>query len=405
MPRRPASGLMISLFASVVVATALTLAGCGTPILGQATSPPTTAPPAAEPVDAVPTPRVDATCDDLLSTPALQEFVGEGTRPLELVDESARSTPDGLALRQLGSLECVWTTAPGPLPLYNDAPNSERRVILTVLPEGPEAAQRYVDEYSVVSGPSDYGPGILGPACRGLAPQVAGGTAACDLQGWVGEAWVDLLLTGVVARPGDTDASLAERFRAVTDPLVAAMSAAPPSRERWNPPTSSGNAGRTCADVAPTESIIAVTGITGLDVDERWDGPRVGQTTYAADEVGSVRCWIAFAGSDAAVGSVHVLPSGAWAFDELRDDWIAAGAVPVEFAGFPGGSALRQCDDPADRCRVDVVVDGDWMQVSILPPPPGTGPDAYPSPAEFAAARTSVEAIAGVVAERLATTG
>jgi hypothetical protein len=173
MPRRPASGLMISLFASVVVATALTLAGCGTPILGQATSPPTTAPPAAEPVDAVPTPRVDATCDDLLSTPALQEFVGEGTRPLELVDESARSTPDGLALRQLGSLECVWTTAPGPLPLYNDAPNSERRVILTVLPEGPEAAQRYVDEYSVVSGPSDYGPGIPGTGLPGSRP--AGG--------------------------------------------------------------------------------------------------------------------------------------------------------------------------------------------------------------------------------------
>ncbi|WP_159605348.1 hypothetical protein [Agromyces humi] len=362
-----------------------------------------TPPPTPEPVaDRVPVPRIDAACEDLFDIAALQEFVGEGTNPLAQVHETTRAEPDRLAPRQLGSLDCVWTTAAGPAMPYADA-GDERRVTVSVLPEGQAASQQYVDVYGTQGGPSPYGDGVLGPACRGVVPGVPH-NPVCDLQGWIGGSWVELLIDDVVARPEDTDATLTERFGSVTDHLVAVLEASTSAPDRWQPSAPSRNAGRSCEELAPIGPIASATGVDDLDIHRWQDGPNVGQYFYALEQTRALRCSLAFAGSDAALGAVHVLPSGAWAFDELLGDWSAAGAEPIELADLPSASAVLRCADPLDVCRVDAKVDGDWMQVSISPPPPGLQADAYPGQAEFDAARASIEAVAALVAERMATT-
>ena len=348
----------------------------------------------------MPAPRIDATCDDLLSSPALQGFVGEGPSTLVAFDPSTTTAPDVLALQQLGGVDCMWTTAPAPVLPYQVPPRSEQSVRLRILPEGQEASQEYVAYATTDAAPSEYGPGVYGPDCVG-ADEYSDGYAACSMAGWIGNVWVDLGVMGIVVQEGERDADLIERFRTVTDPLAATLEATDIVEDRWQAPTPSPSAGRDCDELAPTEAITAATGISGLDVGFRWDGPRAGQYLYALEQTGALRCSLAFAGSDSALGTVSMLPSGRWAFEASLPEWMAAGAQPVELAGLPPGSAVRRCEDPADWCRIDVIVGGDWMQVSVIPSPPYTL-DAPIDPASFEAARASVDAIAELVAERMA---
>ena len=63
-------------------------------------------------------------------------------------------------------------------------------------------------------------------------------------------------------------------------------------------------------------------------------------------------------------------------------------------------TAISRCDDAADVCRLDLVVDDDWISVTV--PPYREGAYADVTPEQVDAVRAHAVEIAGIVAERIA---
>jgi hypothetical protein len=343
--------------------------------------------PSADPVVSGPTPRVDATCDDVIDTAALQAFVGERVQPLTAVPAAERFTPDAAAVEQLGALTCRWTN--GLDGSYHTGPHPDGQVVeLSILPEGLEAAAAYVDVYQ--SADPTYGEHVQGPRC-------VADIGYCELAGVIGSAWVELRMDGIVPDAGEGE--LLAGFRDIVDPLVAAVAVMTP-RERWEAEPPSAIRDADCETLTPTDEIAALTAIADLRVGPQWDGPRIGQYWYSAEQVGAMRCSLAISNSDAVVGQIGILPGGAWGVERYADAWIDEGGTAMEIAGVDEGDAIARCTDAASPCIVDVAVDGDWVRV-LAYPAPGTEPGSAPSIADYEAARAAVAEIAAIVAGRV----
>ncbi|MBT2498143.1 hypothetical protein J7E25_03460 [Agromyces sp. ISL-38] len=376
---------------------ALSLAGCvasepkPTPT-GAATPAPT---PTSDPVAAGPTPRIDATCGDLLDASALQAFVGVSGQPLSAVTAADRLTPDAAAVEQLGALTCRWTNGLEGDPFT--APElSIQEIELSILPEGLDAAIEYVDLYQIAD--PTYGEHVQGPRC--VDPVGSATFGNCELFGVIGQTWIEFHVSGIVAAEGPGEDELVAGFRGIVDPMVAAVAAMTP-RERWVPETSSMIGDSECDALAPTDEIIGITAIPNLRVGLQWDGPHVGQYWYGTQQVGAMRCSLGLSDSDAAVGQIGILPSGIWGFDRYRDAWIDAGGTPVELTGVEAGHAIARCADPARACLLDFTVAGDWVRVLVYPAP-SSGSDGGPPAGYFVSARAAVSEIASLVAGRIA---
>ncbi|MGW4930288.1 hypothetical protein ACWEOH_14155 [Agromyces sp. NPDC004153] len=357
------------------------------------TFPVETAPPA--PVDPGPTPRIGLTCDDLVDTAALVAFLGDSGTPvlgpvsqIADTDELYMSTPDRAAAEQLGALTCVWSNgvAAGSGQPWSGEP-LRQAVSLAVLPEGLDAAARYVDAYQ--SADPTYGDHVQGPRC---VTEIG----YCELFGVVGSTWVELRIDGIV-QTGSSVEDLRARFRNVTDPLVSRLSDVSIA-EPWTPASSSPSAAAECATIAPTDAIMPLTGVADLRVAEFWDGPRIGQYWYAKDQVGADRCLLQLPMSDRHLGSIGVLPNGAWAFERYAAGWSASDAVSVGLPAANGGTALSRCEDDTRDCRIDFVVGDDWVSVGV--PPKRIDGDELTDEVEMT--RSNIVQIGTIVAERIA---
>lgn len=379
------------------VLLAVALAGCvaPTPVPSPAPTLDPTPPATTDPEPAGPTPRIDASCENVIDLAALREFVGAGTQQLEAVAPAERLSPDAASIDQLGALACQWSNglqgvaSTGPDPDLQD-------VRLSILPEGLDAAIAYVDLYQIAD--PTYGDHVQGPRC--MAPSsLGGGRGFCELYGVIGETWVELHVGGIVADASAGDADLVAGFRSVIDPMVATIGAMIP-RERWVPTEPSAIAESDCETLAPTDAIIGVTGISNLIVVPHWDGPRVGQYWYSTGAVGALACSLGVADSESSVGQVAILPSGSWGFDRFADAWRADGGSTTTVPGAVDGAAISRCGDPADACTLDFVVESDWVRV-VVPPTPAADMQFGIPASSYASARAAVDEIAEIVAERI----
>jgi hypothetical protein len=137
----------------------------------------------------------------------------------------------------------------------------------------------------------------------------------------------------------------------------------------------------------------AITGAADTSFGRYWDGPRIGQYSFAAEHVASLACFILFAGTEGSLGGVSYLPGGDWAFETLGDDWASAGGVATRIAGLDDGDAMLRCVDPQDACILDLRIDRDWVRISILPDPP-EAVTYVPADIDFEAARAAVVPLA-----------
>jgi hypothetical protein len=356
-----------------------------------ASEPPTRSfPVVTTPPDPGPIPRIGSTCDDVIDTSGILAFMGDAGTPVvgpvgQFADPSSpyRSEADRAAAEQLGALTCIWSN--GIEPNLDSAGRQE--FVITVLPEGLDDAARYVEEYMIAD--PTYGPNVQGPRC-------VAESGYCELFGIIGSTWVELHAEGIVSA-GMSDEQLRSSFREIIDPLVEHLNTVS-IVDRWVPASVSPSASSDCATLAPTESIAPLTGVPDLTVGEWWDGPRIGQYSYAKAEVGAHRCSLMLPMSDATLGSIGILPNGAWAVERYSDDWSTVGGEEVALQPATGGTALLRCGDASAVCRVDFTVGNDW--VSIIVPPFRS--DGYLGQGSFETTRSNIVEIANVVAGRIA---
>ncbi|WP_308799068.1 hypothetical protein [Agromyces silvae] len=397
--RPRATTLTVSAIA-IAVAFGVTLTGCTPTDAPPSASPAVpSASPTPEPVlDPGPVPRIDADCEQLVALPALQSFVGDAGAPLVMLHEPERLTPDEAAVLQLGGLVCDWASHTDPV---SSVPSEgAQRVRLRVMPEGLEHAAEYVATYQIAD--PTYGEHVQGPRC--IAPDAGRSSGYCELIGAIGPTWVELQVSGIAAASGSTDASLRDAFRAsIADRLVAELQAMTAPRPRWSP-TAVGRAD-SCENALSTEQVAALTGFPDVWFGVSWDGPRLGQYSYATDETGAKRCSIhPIAQADATFGAVFLLPGGSWAFDRYRDTWLASGGMPQPVTGLTPDEAVLRCADEAAECRLDLSLEGDWVAIVFPPVPDESVSDesvSSVSELDLAAARASIVPLAEALVANL----
>lgn len=381
----PRRWLTLVIAASTVALLAACVAERPSPTVVPTPSPSLSASAEPVPIDA-PTPRFAAGCEDLLPTASLQAFLGEGVAPLAAVDLDAVNSPDASAAAQLGARTCEWDDGRPSTAWVGPAADAQS-VRLQLLPEGEAEALAYVDLYAGPDIPAGYGPGSQGPRCV-----VFEADAFCELHGWIENAWIALALNGIVLEDGDTDASLAAEFTAMTDEMLAVLGAGGVSGEPWTPPTSTNTIDE-CTQLTTAEEITEVTGLPDLWFGLSWDGPRVGQYWYTTTTAGALRCTVGFTASEASYGTVALLPGGDWRYLLERETWLADGGEPAGVAGLAADDSVLRCTDDEAPCVLDLRLDRDWLRISFPTVPPESV-TYLPEGVDFAAARASIVELA-----------
>ncbi|UOE45869.1 hypothetical protein [Agromyces larvae] len=377
MTRRRAGSPAIAILTGMLALTACTAQpDASTP---HPSAPSTIPTPTAEPAEAGPHARIPVDCDGLVATDALRTLVGEAGHPLAPIVPIDRLDPDEAAALQLGAVDCRWTNGLG-FSTWTGPEAGRQTVALSILPEGLDAAIEYVDLYR--SADPTYGAHVQGPRC--MAATDASWTGFCELYGVIGRNWVEFTVQGIVF-DARSDSDLVAAFRAVADPMVAALAATEPG-PRWTPAESTSFAA--CEDLVPATSVAEITGLAAVGFGESWDGPRVGQYFWASRETGAKRCSVFFTDREGGFGEVGVLPGGSWGFDRAEAAWLADGGVIVPVAGVEPGDAVLRCADAAAECVLDVRTGGDWVRVEFPEVPPETV--EYLPPNDYAAARESI---------------
>ncbi|MFF2372653.1 hypothetical protein [Agromyces sp. NPDC058110] len=381
--------------AFVLAAAAMCLLSACSPVAPSMTAPTTSAATTAAttepvgndapPVDA-PSPRFAIGCDAVLPRTALVALLGAGEAPLGEVDLGAVSAPDASAAAQVGALECAWndgrvgSTWTGPV-------EGAQSVRLGIVPDAQEAAQAYADLYNGGETPTPYGATAQGPRCVAFDVD-----AFCELHGWLAEAWIALQIDGIVLEEGDTEASLAAEFTALTDAMIAALADVGSSSEPWMPPASTRSV-EECEQLTTPAELTEVTGLPDLRFGLSWDGPRVGQYWYSVQETGAMRCSIGFSQSESGYGTVSYLPGGDWRYLLERDAWIADGGAFVDVPGLDSEAAVLRCADDSQPCMLDLRLDRGWVRISFPEVPPASV-TYLPEGLDFVAARSSIVELA-----------
>lgn len=338
----------------VIVIAAGLLAGCaGRPGLTPAPSADPEPSPSASPVEEIeaPTPFVDASCAELLSTASLATAFAVPVAALELVDNiqlSASSGPLRFALRQVGGVECEWSNGE-PVKADNGPNPGYVGVTLRVLPAAEERWSHYAQYYSVGSDEQSY--------CT-----EEGEPTRCLVNALVSGAWLELELQGARGSIGNGSDAVAVT-RSLYDEFSAAVASAPASSEHWAPPTGTIPLKvDDCDQFLSSEDAAAIVGASGSLYFDGMDGG-ASLVASAWKSSGGAPCpWVGPGGEPLAV-FLSWLPGGEWAWlEHPRPETYE----PVEVAGLtPDDAAWLDCPVPTGDCLIDLVVGHNWIQLAV----------------------------------------
>ncbi|SDT21802.1 hypothetical protein SAMN04489834_3114 [Microterricola viridarii] len=345
---------------------ALFLSACaGQPAPGS-TAPPSERPqpsesPSAAPIEAAPSARLAAGCDELVPPALLVPVFAEELSLRPIGFDHSSNGPVAVSLLQLGSVNCVWANDQTLQPWESASVKGYRGVHLTVVPEGEAPWLAYAETYSGGQEvPFAHSENALGPRC-------VAEIESCFFQALVGAAWVDLTITGVGAADTSNDDELVELITPLTDALVQTLSAEPEAPPRWTVPTTVLPLPADCTDFLSDAQAEEFAAAGPLSVGVFWDGPRVGQFNHGMNETGAQRCHLNMADSDSGIGYFDYLPGGGWGFDALHEGWKAAGTITADTVpGLRAGdAAVIRCGVPEEACTADIRFGGNWIQLNL----------------------------------------
>lgn len=284
-----------------------------------------------------PEPLLDLTCDDL-ATASLATLLPDTTPRdpvLKVLDEP--TIPSSLSVRSLGGLTCEYSNGVAHDP-YAGAGASYVGAEVVVLPDAATPYERWAEGYGDgdMVCPSDYG---------------------CSSDVLVGTTWVSIRIVGVAN---------AEAAWSYQNEVSAAVAAAGPGAAPWSIESTVPS---TCWDIVPDAEI---AGALGIDVPIYGQPPHGGWSLEAsADErLGASRCWWGIPSSELGPGTISALPAGRWALDDYRPLLTQPGPLlAVDVAGMePGDEAWLRCASDDSECTLDLGIDSDWIQVTLVAP-------------------------------------
>jgi hypothetical protein len=302
----------------------------------------------------MPQPRFGLLCPDLSSEEDASAALTEGVtahNPAQTSLGAYAQIPEAYPVRALGGLACEWS---------NGIPMSDKRGTVPeyvgleyfVLPEAQAQWDQYVGTYQVVDDEQVY--------CTVDAP------IYCTINTLVNGYWVEGVLSGLAVDPSLPDADIQSAAREVFAPAVDAVSSAVAPGALWVAPEETVPLPGSCDEmVTPTEVATAL----GLEQEVRstTGGGGWSLSSAAFDTAAELPCSWILNGSDAGLGTLTWLPGGRWAAEEaMTVATHPSTPEPVELVGMaePDSADIR-CSDSDTACTIDMIVGGNWIQVTV----------------------------------------
>jgi hypothetical protein len=321
-------------------------------------SPTPTAIPAPE---VAPSSRLGIECDDLLSDAqaeaAIAGAIPRSNQPADLATISYHVF-EIFPLIQLGGLACDWS-AIGSVSSQTGYPTDYSGVHIEVLPEATGAWSNYV-----TSGWSNAKPGGSW-YCFNRPPQ-----SFCSFENLIGTNWTSIDISGYPEGGATTDENYAAVVRPFVDQIVNVIAGAQTSSEVWHDESASAPP-QNCESILPIATVSSTVGVPELLAYPSRDEPKYGLLRTASRfAVNEFDCqWMT--GVESGVGGVVLLPSGGWALKRMLPVNSASGpAQPLELPGLGSeDGAWIRCSTPNQTCIVDLLVGGNWAQLSLWADP------------------------------------
>jgi hypothetical protein len=351
------------LAAALTVAALLLTACASTP----AAHHPVASQPTPDSTSSEPLPHRALSCAELVTPTDAAALTGQ---PVTAVDpavseaHSATITRDGVVttngmlaayqLQQLGGLDCEWSNAQ--YQIEGNPVSHYAGLTASLLFDGAHQPTAADNPFT----------GEQGPTCD------SGG--GCRLEEVFGDGmWLELSL----ALPFDIDhltptkpadlTALTATFTATFDRVKSEMQAATPTQATW-PTVKTLPLPDECAGVVTPAQVKAALGLPYDLMSSHGDG-YVFATTAAVMSLGDSCSWTSATDDhDGVVGSIEMQRAGAWALAKSQALPLALGTPQeLQLAGLHGGDeAWVRCDDQHRSCLADVMVGGNWIELSLF---------------------------------------
>lgn len=316
--------------------------------------------PSSDPVTPdAPSPRLSATCEDLIPLQALHAEVGADVEAM--AEGLYLRRPDDFALRQAGTLNCFWANK-APRPPWKDPDPNKASAELHVIPDARAFWERHDMNLGLIASPDGTFDGE--PICFGTDYPAFPST--CSFNALVNSYWVMVEVTGIGDGTTASDDDLRVSARRLIEPLMKRIAQETETPPLWSPPAGATQP-LSCEGALTDEQVVSITGVPDLWFGHNWDGPGTAPFIVGFEATGADRCHITFTDADSGIGLVTFLPGGAWAFRENLGLWQADGASPLALKNLrQGEQATIQCEvDAEEECYVDIILGEDWVQVLI----------------------------------------
>lgn len=349
-----------------LAALAVVLTAC-TPIEAASTTTPTASSSPRPSAPAKPTAPVSSYgfgCTNLVPQDTVATALSAATVLEPAFAGSTSADPKTWAASSLGGLHCTWSNgvpmdqSEGGTPL-----GTERWAEVTVLPGSHDDWDEYFERWA--NGESGPWADSTQLACFTGDGRVLD---VCSINFLVGDSWVDLLMYGVADNVAASDA---DATAAVTPFVEAIRAALKPTgtapRYDWDGTTPGANALPTeCEAFVPAP---AMSEVLGQEL-SYGSAPksRLSIRGVASDDFGAPDCIFSLPNSDSARGVLQALPGGRWAYEQLLETRMSAGADidVVSIDGLGARDAFRECrTSPWPTCSVHLAVAGHWLEVRV----------------------------------------
>jgi hypothetical protein len=351
----------------LAAATTVALAGCApatsTPTGGPTASSsiPTATPTAAPAIDVTaPAAQISTPCSGLLTAQQLANWQGPGTSLLESASVAGGDLADpGVQIpisdyvRAAGGLDCLWSAGPfdhftalgGTVPSY-----------LEVTVQFNAAT-----EYNLNAADMGATNGRAGE-CDSDDPG-----SICQLDDLVGSTWIE-----IYSRHATGTANGNKGIEPVENAVLAAINAAGTPSGIPVPQAGTTTLGTQCTDFVPAAAVQAAVGSAT---------PPTASTPKQVQTFGSALAtplWLPsqdalknhpciFSSGTKTQAKISWIPGGAWAWNENKTQTLAEAPLqnlPLTGEG-PNDSASLRCSASGTSCSVDLVLGGNWIEVTV----------------------------------------
>jgi hypothetical protein len=355
----------------IILAAAATLAlvGCApastsptSSPTGGASSTPTPTPPPPALDQTAPAARIATPCSSLLTPQQLTNWQGPGTSLVASAAVAAGDLANATVqipvsdyVRAAGGLDCLWSAGP-----YDHFTSGDDKV-----PSYLEITVQFnaTAEYNANAGSDGASNGRAGEC------DVDDPGSICQLDDLVGSTWIE-----IYSRHATGTANGGNGIQPLETAVLASINAAGAPSGLPAPQAGTTALGTQCADFASTAQVqsaigtsAAVLASTPKEVQEFGSALSTPLWLPSQDALNDHPC--IFTAGSKTQAEVSWIPGGAWAWNENKVQALTEAPLQtLQLTGEgPNDSASLRCAAAGASCTVDLVLGGNWIEVTVPP--------------------------------------